>query len=162
MSDHKPAVLVMGTGNSCRSQMAEGFLRTWASDWLDVNSAGLEPKDAIHPMAIAVMKEIGIDISGQHPKSSRDFLGKLAVRYLIIVCSNAEQSCPRLFLGAMERHFWPFDDPAQAQGTPEERLAVFRRIRDQIAARLQAWIQTAQPKANEKQDHQTPPSQLPN
>lgn len=153
MSDRKPVVLVMCTGNSCRSQMAEGFLRAWAGDWLDVHSAGLEPKDAIHPMAIEVMKEIGIDISPQHPKGTREYLGKIAVRYLIIVCSQAEKSCPRLFLGAMERHFWPFDDPAQAQGTPEERLAVFRRVRDEIAERLQMWIKIA--KAEVKVNHES-------
>lgn len=145
MSDnHKPVVLVMCTGNSCRSQMAEGFLRAWAGDWLEVHSAGLEPKAVIHPMAVEAMREIGIDISKQYPKSSREFLGKLAVRYLIIVCGNAEQSCPRLFLGAMERHFWPFDDPAQATGTPEEQMGVFRRVRDEIAAQLKAWITVTQ------------------
>jgi len=140
VDERRPVVLVMCTGNSCRSQMAEGFLKTFGGDRLEVHSAGLEPKEAVHPMAVEVMKEVGIDISGQRPKSSRVFLGKLAVRYLIIVCSNAEQSCPRLFLGAIERHFWPFDDPAAATGTPEEQVAVFRRVRDQIKERIETWL----------------------
>jgi arsenate reductase len=139
----KPAVLVLCTGNSCRSQMAEGFLKALASDRFDVHSAGTEPKGEVHPVAVEVMREVGIDISAHRPKSIKQFLGHVPVRHLIIVCGGAEKQCPRTFIGVNERHFWPFDDPAEVTGSPAERLAGFRHVRDQIRARIDQWLVAA-------------------
>ena len=132
----RTTVLVLCTGNSCRSQLAEALLRRHAGDWLGAYSAGLLPKDEIHPLAVQVMEEIGLDLSEQYPKHVNEYLGRLAVLHLIVVCSQVEQGCPRLFPGAMNRHFWPFDDPAAARGTREERLDAFRTVRDQIDERI--------------------------
>ena len=139
---YKPSILVLCTGNSCRSQMAEGFLREYAGDRFDVYSAGTEPAERVHPLAIQVMNEIGIDISGQHPKSIKEYLGKLSARYLIIVCDSANESCPSIFPGMVHRLFWPFDDPAKFVGCPEETLDEFRRIRDEIRERVREWLET--------------------
>lgn len=136
----KPNILVLCTGNSCRSQMAEGFLRQLAGDRFNVFSAGTEPKDEIHPLARQVMNEVGIDISDQHPKGLEEFLGRLAVRHLIIVCTGADENCPRIFPGLGERLFWPFDDPAAFEGSPEETLDEFRRVRDEIKERITLWL----------------------
>ncbi len=126
----KPTVLILCTGNSCRSHMAEGILRQAAGDLLDVRSAGSKPAGYVHPKAIEVMKEIGIDISGHHSKHLDKFLGQ-DVETVITVCGKADQVCP-MFPGQVNRHHWGFDDPAHATGTEEEQLAVFRRVRDQI------------------------------
>ena len=114
--DTKPNVLFLCTGNSCRSQMAEGFLREYGSDKFNAYSAGTEPAERVHPLAVQVMAEKGIDISNQEPKNVGQYLGRLAVRHLIIVCSGANEKCPRIFPGMMNRHFWPFDDPAAFVG----------------------------------------------
>ena len=140
--DHKPNVLVLCTGNSCRSQMAEGFLREYAGDRFDVHSAGTAPAERVHPLAVRVMGEVGIDIGGQHPKNSREFLGRLPVRYLLIVCDSANEECPRIFPGMLHRLFWPFDDPAKFEGSPEETLEEFRRVRDEIRDRILEWLET--------------------
>ena|SRR5450432_570694 len=137
--NNKPIVLILCTGNSCRSQMAEAFLRKFQGDKYEVASAGTEPKDQVHPLAVRVMKEIGIDISGQQPKNISDFLGKSAVRFLIIVCDKANSSCPRIWPGTFSRSYLPFDDPAHAEGTNEEKLAVFRRVRDEINEAMENW-----------------------
>lgn len=137
----KPNVLVLCTGNSCRSQMAEGFLRALAGDRYNVQSAGTEPRPEVHPLAIEVMNEVGIDVSAQHPKDLKEFLGKLPVRHLIIVCSGADENCPRIFPGLSERLYWPFDDPAQFQGTPEGTISEFRRVRDEIKDRIVEWLE---------------------
>jgi len=123
-------VLVLCTGNSCRSQMAEGYLRQLARDRFTVHSAGLAPKESVHPLAVEVMAEDGIDISAQQPKDLEQFLGKLPVAQLIIVCSNADESCPRIFPGMGERHYWPFDDPDKHEGP--NAIQEFRRVRDGI------------------------------
>jgi arsenate reductase len=136
----KPNILVLCTGNSCRSQMAEGFLRQLAGDRFNVFSAGTDPKEEIHPLARQVMNEVGVDISDQHPKGLEDFLGRMAVRHLIIVCSGADENCPRIFPGLGERLFWPFDDPAAFEGSPEETLDEFRRVRDEIRDRVAQWL----------------------
>lgn len=120
--------------------MAEGFLRHYAADRFEVYSAGTDPKDEVHPLAVQVMAEIGIDISQQHPKGIREFLGRLPVRYLIIVCGGANESCPTVFPGMRERLYWPFDDPAAFRGSPEETLAEFRRVRDEIQSRIVDWL----------------------
>jgi len=137
----KSNVLVLCTGNSCRSQMAEGFLREYAGERFHVFSAGTEPKEIVHPLAVQVMAEAGIDISHQHPKGLKEFLGRLQVRYLIIVCDGANESCPRVFPGLAERLFWPFDDPAAFAGSPEKTVSEFRRVRDEIKERILAWLE---------------------
>jgi arsenate reductase len=139
----KPNILVLCTGNSCRSQMAEGWLRHLAGDRFEVHSAGTKPAQRVHPLAVQVMGEAGIDIGGQTPKDVKQFLGRLPVRHLIIVCASADQECPRIFPGMMQRHFLPFDDPAAMEGSPEEVLAGFRRIRDEIRERLEIWLKAA-------------------
>ncbi len=126
----KPTVLILCTGNSCRSHMAEGVLRAVAGDVVDVQSAGSKPAGYVHPLAIAVMREIGIDLAGHTSKHMRDFLGR-EVRTVITVCGHADQSCP-IYPGQVNRHHWRFDDPAHATGTEEQVLAEFRRVRDEI------------------------------
>ena len=95
----------------------------------------------INPLTRKVMAERGFDLSGQHSKGLREFLGKKEFRYLIIVCEVAEQTCPKNFPGIQFRVFWPFDDPAGATGSEEEKLAKFRQVRDQIDQRIQTWLQ---------------------
>ncbi len=133
----KLRVLVLCTGNSCRSQMAEGFFRYLGRERVDVFSAGLSPK-GVHPLAIKVMAEIGIDISKQTSNNLDEYLS-LKFDYLITVCDNAAANCP-VFPGEGRRLHWPFDDPASATGTEEEILAEFRRIRDQIGAAVRRFL----------------------
>jgi arsenate reductase len=135
---NKAKVLFLCTGNSARSQMAEAFLRKYAGDRFEAFSAGLEPK-GINPYTIQVMREIGIDVGQQTSKHLDQFLGKTNFGYVITVCDNAEKNCP-IFPGVSIRLHWSFEDPAALQGTPEERLAKFREVRDQIEAQLQAWL----------------------
>ncbi len=134
---NKPLVLILCTGNSCRSHLAEGILRKAAGDLVEVQSAGSDPSGYVHPMAIQVMKEIGIDISGHHSKHMNDFLNR-NVRTVITVCGNADQACP-MFPGQVNRHHWGFDDPAHATGTEQERLAAFRTVRDAIRMVFEAY-----------------------
>jgi arsenate reductase len=132
-------VLILCTGNSCRSQMAEGFLREYQGDKFDVHSAGTDPAPAVHPLAIQVMAEIGIDISKHHPKSLSEFLGQAPVRHVITVCDKASQTCPRTWPGSFTRTNIPFDDPSHFRGTDEERLREFRRVRDLIGQAMRDW-----------------------
>lgn len=134
---NKPTVLVLCTGNSCRSHLAEGLLRAAAGDLFEVASAGSKPAGYVHPLAIEVMKEIGIDISGHRSKHLSEFLNR-DVETVITVCGNADQACP-IFPGQVNRHHWPFDDPAHATGTEEEKLAVFRRVRNEIRRTFTAY-----------------------
>lgn len=134
----KTRVLFLCTGNSARSQMAEAFLRKFAGERFEVYSAGLEPK-GIHPYTRQVLAEVGLDISQQTSKDLSLYLGKVHFGYLITVCANAEQRCP-VFPGLGMRLHWPFDDPAAIGGSEVERLNGFRRVRDEIAARVQAWL----------------------
>ena len=127
----RPLVLILCTGNSCRSHLAEGLLRAAAGDLLEVASAGSRPAGYVHPQAIAVMRELGLDISGHTSKHMHDFLDR-QVTTVITVCGNADQACP-IFPGQVNRYHWGFDDPAHATGTDEEILATFRRVRDQIS-----------------------------
>jgi Protein-tyrosine-phosphatase len=126
----KPRVLILCTGNSCRSHMAEGILRAAAGDLIEVHSAGSKPAGYVHPKAIAALAEIGIDISGHTSKSMNEFLDR-DIATVITVCGNADQACP-MYPGQVSRHHWGFDDPAHATGSEEEILAEFRRVRDQI------------------------------
>ena len=137
MSDLKPTVLILCTGNSCRSHLAEGVLRAVAGDILNVASAGSKPAGYVHPMAVQAMQEIGIDISGHTSKHMNEFLAA-QIETVITVCGNADQACP-MFPGQVNRHHWPFDDPAHATGTEAERLAVFRRVRDEIRRTFTAY-----------------------
>ena len=125
----KKRVLILCTGNSARSQMAEGLLRHDAGDRFMVESAGTKPGQ-VRPEAIAVVKELGIDISGHRSKSVDEFAGQ-KFDYVLTVCDNAKESCP-IYPGHTNRLHQNFEDPAAASGSEEERLAVFRRVRDQI------------------------------
>jgi arsenate reductase len=133
----KPRVLVLCTGNSCRSHMAEGILRAAAADILKVHSAGSRPAGYVHPKAIAALAEIGIDISDHTSKHMKEFLD-CDIETVITVCGNADQACP-VFPGQVQRHHWPFDDPAHASGSEEEIMGEFRRVRDEIATRFRAY-----------------------
>lgn len=133
----KPLVLILCTGNSCRSHLAEGILRHAAGNLLEVQSAGSKPAGYVHPLAIQVMNEIGIDISAHRSKHLNEFLNR-PVETVITVCGNADQACPT-FPGQVNRHHWGFDDPAHATGTDEEKLATFRRVRDEIRRVFEAY-----------------------
>ncbi|MBK8479349.1 MAG: arsenate reductase ArsC [Opitutaceae bacterium] len=137
MSTTKPTVLILCTGNSCRSHLAEGILRAVAGDLLDVQSAGSKPAGYVHPLALVAMQEIGIDITAHRSKSMIEFMDK-KVETVITVCGNADQACP-IFPGQVNRHHWPFEDPAHAAGTDAEKLAVFRRVRDEIRRTFTAY-----------------------
>jgi arsenate reductase len=118
--------------------MGEAFLRKHGGDRFEAFSAGLEPK-GINPFTRQVMAEIGCDLAGHRSKDVFEYLGKTHFGYIITVCSNAEQRCP-IFPGIAQRLYWPFDDPAAFDGTDEAKLAEFRRVRDQIEARILAWL----------------------
>ena len=131
--NHKKRVLILCTGNSARSQMAEGLLRHDAGQRFEVESAGTKP-GTIRPEAIASMKELGIDISGHRSKHVDEFEGQ-RFDYVITVCDNAKESCP-VFLGAAKRLHQSFADPAALNGSEEERLALFRRVRGELRGYL--------------------------
>lgn len=136
-SSTKPVVLILCTGNSCRSHMAEGILRAAAGDLLEVQSAGSKPAGYVHPKSIQVLAEIGMDISSHHSKHLNEFLDR-PIDTVITVCGNADQVCP-MFPGQAHRYHWGFDDPAHATGTEEEILTAFRRVRDQIRLVFEAY-----------------------
>ncbi len=133
-------VLILCTGNSCRSQMAEAFMREISDGRIEAFSAGLEPTE-VNPHAIRVMKEAGIDISDHKSKDVKDILGRERFDSVIFVCHHAEQNCPRIFPFTMQKLSWPFEDPAAFKGTEEETLAKFREIRDQIKAKIEIWLE---------------------
>ena len=137
---NKKRVLILCTGNSARSQMAEGLLRHMAGDRFDVVSAGTIAS-FVRPQAIEAMAEVGLDITGHRSKSLQEFLSE-PFDYVITVCDNAKQTCP-VFPGNATRIHWSFDDPAEAEGSDEEVLDVFRRVRDEIRARLAKFVATA-------------------
>lgn len=132
-----PAILILCTGNSCRSHLAEGILRRSLGSDFRVESAGSKPAGYVHPLAVRAMAEIGIDISGHRSKHLDEFLDD-EVETVITVCGNADQACP-VFPGQLSRHHWGFDDPAHATGTEEEQMAVFRRVRDEIRRVFEAY-----------------------
>ena len=136
-TNSKPLVLILCTGNSCRSHLAEGVLRKTAGDLVNVQSAGSKPAGYVHPLAIKAMAEIGIDILAHHSKHMNNFLSQ-PVHTVITVCGNADQACPT-FPGQVQRHHWPFDDPAHATGTEAEQMEVFRRVRDEIRRVFDAY-----------------------
>jgi arsenate reductase len=130
-------LLFLCTGNSARSQMAEGLLRHEAGDRFEVFSAGTRPS-LVRPEAIAVMNEIGIDISGHRSKSIDEFTGQ-ELDTVVTVCDHANESCP-VFPGKTQRLHWPFEDPAAVEGTEDERKAAFRKIRDRIHGRIMVFL----------------------
>jgi arsenate reductase (thioredoxin) len=130
-------VLFLCTGNSCRSQMAEGWLRHYAGDRAEVFSAGTKPA-GLNPMAVAVMHESGVDISSQRSKHI-DELAKEDFLFVITVCDAAREQCP-VFPGALYQLHWSFDDPAAAPGNEEERLALFRRVRDETEEHVRTFV----------------------
>lgn len=149
MMNPKKRILVLCTGNSCRSQMAEAFLSLMAGDRYESLSAGMDPAERVHPLAVQVMAEIGIDISHQVPKGIDTYLGKQALFALIVVCDRAQMSCPRIWpnLPRENRFFLPFEDPAVVSGSDEERLAAFRRVRDEIHSTLVEWVDAMEAKS---------------
>lgn len=136
----KTKVLFLCTGNSCRSQMAEGFLRSLGGDRFEAHSAGTRPS-TLNPMAVEAMKELGIDISRQWSKNASEYLGT-HFPYLVTVCDNAKESCP-VFPGPAVRLHWSFEDPAEATGSDEQRRMVFRKVRDEIHARVKEFVEKA-------------------
>jgi arsenate reductase (thioredoxin) len=138
---NKTRVLFLCTHNSARSQMAEGFLRAKAGDRFEVESAGTE-RTSVNPLAIRVMAERGIDISG-HTSKVYDGLVEAPWDYVITVCDDANERCP-LFPGVQQRLHWSFRDPSRATGSDEERVATFRRVRDEIEARMAGWLRGAE------------------
>ncbi|MBC8245019.1 MAG: arsenate reductase ArsC [Verrucomicrobia bacterium] len=126
----KPTVLILCTGNSCRSHMAEGILRSVAGDVLDVQSAGSDPTGQVHPLAIRALAEIGIDISSHTSKHLEEFIER-DIETVITVCDDADRACP-VFPGQAHRHHWPFPDPAKANGSEAEIWNFFERVRDDI------------------------------
>lgn len=135
----KTKVLFLCTGNSARSQMAEGFLRHMVGDRFEVFSAGVKPTQ-LNPLAIKVMAEVGIDISKHRSKSAMEFIGQ-NFDYVITVCDNAKQTCPA-FPGRYEKIHWSLEDPTQAQGTEEEKLIVFMKVRDKILKNIIAFLKS--------------------
>ncbi|QGJ70168.1 Arsenate reductase ArsC [Planctomycetales bacterium 10988] len=134
----KRRVLVLCTGNSCRSQMAEALWEQLGEGKWDSESAGSHPSGYVHHLAIEVMKEIGLDISTHRSQSVNEFQNE-SFDLVITVCDNAKESCP-VFPGGTETLHWPFDDPADATGTDEEKLSVFRRVRDEIRSTIQNYL----------------------
>lgn len=139
MNERKRA-LILCTGNSARSQMAESLLRHDGGDRFEVESAGLEPS-FVRPQAVEVLSEIGIDIYGHRSKSVNEFRGQ-EFDYVITVCDNANENCP-IFPGNTKRIHWSFDDPAAAEGDEAAKPAVFRRVRNEIRNRLRLFIPVA-------------------
>jgi arsenate reductase len=133
----KPLVLILCTGNSCRSHLAEGILRAASRGNFSVASAGSRPAGYVHPLAVKAMAEIGLDISGHRSKHLDEFLS-VPVETVITVCGNADQVCP-MFPGQVNRHHWGFDDPAHATGSEAEQFAVFQRVRDEIQRVFEAY-----------------------
>jgi arsenate reductase (thioredoxin) len=138
----RPKVLFLCTANSARSQMAEGLLRKLAGDRFEVFSAGTAPT-ALHPLAVRAMAEVGVDLVGHYAKSVTEFLGRMNPAYVIFVCEDARRTCPTTFpaVGATELA-WPVDDPVETQGDEEARLLAFRKARDELTARIEAWLRT--------------------
>jgi arsenate reductase len=136
----KASVLFLCTGNSARSQMAEALLRARAGQRFDTYSAGLEPTE-VNPLAIDAMAEIGIDIGAQRAKSLTEYLGRRHFGYLVTVCDHAAANCP-MFPGVATRLHWSLVDPAAAEGSEEERLEVFRRVRDELKRLIEEFAAT--------------------
>jgi arsenate reductase (thioredoxin) len=133
----KPTILILCTGNSCRSHIGEGFLCIALGDLANVQSAGSNPAGYVHPLAIKVMAEVGIDISCHRSKHLKEFVEQ-PVHTVITVCGNADQACP-IFPGQLNRHHWPFFDPAKATGSEADILHCFRTVRDEMRRVFEAY-----------------------
>ncbi len=133
----KPTILILCTGNSCRSHIGEGFLRAALGGFAQVASAGSKPAGFVHPLAIQVMAEVGVDISAHRSKPLTEFLAQ-PVNTVITVCGHADQACP-VFPGQLNRHHWPFFDPAKATGSEAEILNSFRTVRDEMRRVFEAY-----------------------
>ena len=148
----KPTILILCTGNSCRSHIGEGFLRAELGDSANVQSAGSNPTGHVHPLAVKVMAEVGIDISGHRSKHLKEFLNQPVIT-VITVCGNVDQACP-IFPGQVNRHHWPFIDPAKATGSEEEILNCFRTVRDEMRRVFEAYAaglrDVEQPQSNDR------------
>ena len=138
-TEAKPIVLFLCTRNSIRSQMAEAWLRWHAGDRFIAASAGLEP-DQIHPITTQVMEEVGIPLVGHRSKPISEFLGRVAVRHIFVVCESAEKNCPRLWPFGGQLSFWPFEDPVSPLADAITQLARFRNVRDQVGHKIQEWV----------------------
>lgn len=134
-----PTVLFVCSQNSARSQMSEGWLRHLAGDRYKVYSAGIAATE-VNPLAVQAMMQAGVDISDQTCNHTDEYLGKLSVTYLIIVCDRAAEQCPTVWPGVKMRFFWPFPDPASVEGSEEEKLAAFCDVRDQIKHKIENWL----------------------
>jgi arsenate reductase len=132
-------VLFLCAHNAARSQMAEALLRHHAGDRFEVCSAGLEPTE-IHPMTRRVLEEAGIETDELVAEGLDTYMAKVSVQYAIVVCERTQAECPRLYPFATHTMFWPFEDPAAFRGSPEAQLQKFREVRDQIEARVLAWL----------------------
>ena len=140
MNNKKQNLLVLCTGNSARSQMAEGFFKKYASDRFDVYSAGLTPK-GLNPFAIRAMDEVGIDISNHTSDRIKKYMGHKHFRYVITVCSDADEKCPSpLWSNGIKLH-WPFEDPATFEGDDGGTMAKFREVRDKIDVAIKDWLE---------------------
>lgn len=140
MPEPRPTVLFLCAANTTRSQIAEALLRQHAGDRLTAISVGLAPGEVVHPLALRVLEEKGIDTSGLRPKHVREFLGSVHVATVITVCSKAAEACPTLWPGPVDIRHWPIDDPAVVEGSEEERLAAFRAARDALDAMIVEWL----------------------
>ena len=138
----KTRVLFLCTHNSARSQMAEGMLRDLAGDRFEAYSAGIAPTEEIHPCAVEAMEEVGIDITAQHPKGLRIYMGKQGFKSLIIVCARAEERCPKTFPGVGTTFTWIFEDPRREEDIPyDSMLERFRAVRDEIELKIEDWLE---------------------
>lgn len=140
-------ILILCTGNSCRSQMAEGFLKSF-DPALEVYSAGTAPSEGVHPLTVKVMKETGIDISEGYPKNADEFIN-MDFDYVITVCDNAKEVCPVFAGNVKHRLHIGFEDPAEATGTEEEVLEVFRKVRDEIERDFADFYKKIKPRIHE-------------
>ena len=133
-------VLILCTGNSCRSQMAEALWNDLGQGEWEAHSAGSNPAGYVHPLAVEAMKECGVDLSQARSKHLREFQDR-PLDLVVTVCDNAKESCP-VFPGATQVLHWPFPDPAHAEGTDDEKMVVFREVRDQIRKRIASYLKT--------------------
>ncbi len=152
------SVLFVCTHNSARSQMAHGWLKHLGADQFRVYSAGVKP-GTLHPMAVKAMAEVGIDIADHVAEGIDKYLGHIPIYHLITVCDKAGQSCPRVWPGAPKREHWSFDDPSSATGSDEQKLDMFRQVRDEIRKKIEAWI-AEQPAPVTASTHNTTPTPI--
>lgn len=141
MSPPTKRVLILCTGNSCRSQMAEGLWNKLGAGQWESHSAGSNPAGYVHPLAIEAMGEVGIDLTAARSKRADEFAGQ-AFDLVVTLCDHAKKTCP-IFPGAKQTLHWPFDDPADATGTDEQRKVVFRRVRDEIHNRIKQYLKVS-------------------